>query len=534
VPTAAAVTPGPEVPGSKTGFRFLSMSSEEEVVMKRIMVLLLALMCAASFAFAGGKTEGAGGGGGKEAVLTMANAQDLNNYNPFTQQYLAFEVLKYNCYETLLFYDAAGKLQPSLATAVDKVDDVTFRVRLRPNVKFHNGQPLLASDVKFTFNYILTQDKAAFYKPFISMVKSIDVDNDTTLTLHLSAPNPDMLGALTRISIVKEGTEDSLEAHPIGTGPFKFVEWQPNEKTELVKFAEYWDKGKPLIDRFIIRPLTDPKILVTNLESGTVQLAKDLPLEEYQTLKADPKLTLFTTPKSGTGIILEIGQKNNPALQNTKVLQALWYAMDRDKINSSCFQGLGNVIDGAYPSVTKYWKAGPKIPFDVAKAKQLLAEAGYPNGFTFKFDLLNGFPFCQTFAQIWQAGLAQAGVTLQIQNLEASIWIDHYLKRSMDIILNFGGMPSLDPSAFDNTITTPLVSAAFPDPSKILDLITKGKSQLDSAQRQKVYEDLQNIIMSQYPYYIPMEMPILWGWVKDLKGVEINPFQHILLKNAHF
>ncbi len=503
--------------------------------MRRAVLTLIVLACAASFLFATGKGEqGPAAAGGKEVVLTMANAQDINNYNVFTQQYIAFEVLKYNCYETLLVYDAAGKLQPCLATSVDKLDDLTYRIHLRPNVKFHNGQPFLASDVKFTFNYILTEEKAAYFKPFINMIKSIDVDNDTTVTLHLSAPNPDMLGALTLIGMVKEGTQDQLDSQPIGTGPIKFVSWQPNEKTELVKNPDYWDKGKPLIDRFIIRPLTDPKIQVTNLQAGTVQFVKDLPLEEYQTLKADPKLTLFTTSASNTVIVLEIGQKNNPALQNPKALQALWYAMDRDKINASCFQGLGHVIDGAYPSIVKYFTSGPKITYNIAKAKQLLADAGYPNGFTFKLDVLVGYPFAEKFAQIWQAGLAEAGVTMQIQNLEASVWIDHYLKRSMDIILNWYSMPGLDPSTFDNTITTPLASAAFPDAPKLLGLMNAAKTQADGPQRAKAYQQVQDLVMSEYPYYIPMEMPVLFGWVKNLKGLEINSFQHILLKNAHF
>lgn len=470
----------------------------------------------------------------KETVLIMANAQDIDNYNAFTQQYIAFEVFKYNCYETLLVYDENENIQPSLATSVDEIDDTTYQVNIRPNVKFHNGEILTAEDVKFTFNYILTQEEAAFYRPFIEMVDSMEVVDDNTLVLHLSSPNPDLLGALTLIPIVKEGTEAQLESHPIGTGPFKFVEWQPNEKTELVRFEDYWDEGKPKIDKLIVRPLTDPKIQVTNLESKTVHLVKDLPLEEYEALKENKELTLYTTERSNTVVVLEIGQVNNDALQNPKCLEAMWYAMDREKINKECFKGLGNIINGAYPSGTKYFEPGKEITYDIDKAKQLLAEAGYENGFEFTLDVLVGFPFAEKLAQIWQAGLAQAGITCNIAKLEASEWIDHYLARSYDVILNWYSMPGLDPSQFDNTITTPLVKAAFPDPDKILGLIDEGKTQVDSPAREEVYKELQSIIMSEYPYYIPIEMPVLFGWVKELKGVEINSFQHIHLKDAYF
>jgi len=506
--------------------------------MKRLLwVLALSLLCA-SVLFAGGAGEAeeqeSASAEKAESVLIMANAQDINNYNAFTQQYIAFEVIKYNCYESLLIYDAEGKLQPSLATSVDKIDDVTYQINLRPNVKFHNGEILNGEDVVFTFNYILTQEEAAYYKPFISMIDSMEIVDDLTVKLNLSAPNPDLLGSLTLICIVKKGTEGRLESTPIGTGPFKFVEWQPNEKTEFVRFEEYWDAGKPKVDRFVIRPLTDPKIQVTNLEAKTVNFVKDLALEEYQTLKANPDLELFTTDTSNTVVVLEIGQNNHEALSNPKALEALWYCMDRNKINSSCFEGLGNIVNGAYPSGAKYFKAAKSIGFDVAKAKQLLAEAGYPDGFEFTLDVLVGYPWAEKLAQIWQAGLAQAGVDLKIAKLEASIWIEHYLARSYDVILNWYSMPGLDPSTFDNTITSPLVAAAFPEPEAVLALVDAGKTQTDSPARAKVYSQLQSLVMSRYPYYLPIEMPVLFGWAKNLKGVEINSFQHIHLKDAYF
>lgn len=503
--------------------------------MKRVTLLVIVLMLSLTVtAAAGGRAEAPEPERFDKNTLVMANPQDINNFNAFTQQYIAFEVIKYNCYETLLVFDEDGDLQPSLAASVDVLDDMTYQINLRQGVKFHNGEYLKASDVKFTLEYILNKEEAAYYRPFISMVEEIEVVDDYTAVLHLRTPNPDMLGALTLIAIVKEGTEDKIESHPIGTGPFEFVEWQPNERIEFKKFADYWDEGKPYFDSFIIRPLTDPSIQVANLESQTVQLVKDLPLEEYDRLSTNPNVELFTTDSSNTVVVLEIGQKNNPALQNPKVLEAMWYAMDRERINRSAFNGLANIIDGAYPSSAKFFSPGKEITFDLDKSRQLLAEAGYANGFSFNLDVLVGFPWIAKVAQIWQAGLSQVGITANIRQMEASQWIDVYLSRSMDIIINFYNMPGLDPSQFDNTITVPLISAAFPNPGELLDLMEEGRSQIDSPEREAVYVQIQEKLMTYYPYYIPMEMPVLFGWAKGLKDIEINSFQHIQLKNAYF
>ncbi|MCL5073753.1 MAG: ABC transporter substrate-binding protein [Actinobacteria bacterium] len=413
----------------------------------------------------------------KSTVLTMASPQDIDNYNPFTQQYIAFNIFKYNLYETLLIYDEKGDIQPSLATSIDKVDDLTYKVNVRPNVKFHNGDILKASDVKFTFNYILTNEEAAFFKPSLSKIQSMDATDDNTLVIKLSAVDPDFLGAMTNIPIVKEGTVDQLSANPIGTGPFKFKEWQPNEKTDLVKFDGYWDAGKPKLDEVIVRPITDPKIQVANLESKTVQLVKSVPLEEYDALKANQDLVLYPLENTTGVVVLEIGQKNNPALKNPKVLEAMWYAMDREKINNACFNGLAKIINGPYDTGRKYFDAGTKkeITYDPAKAKALLEEAGYKDGFTFSIDVLPGFSWPEKFAEIWQANLKDVGITCKINVLEASLWIKDYLARSYDMILNFGGLPGKDPSGFHNTITVPLVTAAFPNPKEMLSLIEKGQ-----------------------------------------------------------
>jgi peptide/nickel transport system substrate-binding protein len=506
--------------------------------MKRMLFFILVLMVlGAPLVFSGGEMESAQPAetvSFDKNTLVMANPQDINNFNAFTQQYIAFEVIKYNCYEPLFIFNGEGDLEPALATSIEVIDDLTYQIILREGVEFHNGEMFKASDVKFTMDYIQNNVEAAYYRPFISMVEDVEIVDDYTVMLHLSAPNPDMIGSLTLIAIVKEGTEDLLDSMPIGTGPYKFVEWQPNEKTEFVKFENYWDEGKPYIDKFILRPLTDPKIQVANLESLTVQFVKDLPLEEFDALNENSDIELFTTESSNTVVVLEIGQANNPALQNPKALEAMWYAMDRERINKSCFNGLGNIVDGAYPSSAKYFNESKEISYDIDMAKQLLVEAGYADGFEFDLHVLVGFPWIEKLAQIWQAGLAQAGITVNIKKVEASQWIDTYLSRSMDVIINFYSMPGLDPSQFDNTITVPLTQAAFPKVNELLPMIEAGRSQIDSPQREALYMDIQNYIMREYPYYIPIEMPVLFGMAKELEGVEINSFQHIHLKDAKY
>jgi peptide/nickel transport system substrate-binding protein len=513
---------------------------------KKIVALLLALtMVVTLFAGCGGSSKtssspdttsspsSSSDSKTKEKTLVYGLEGDIDNFDPFSNQTLRFiKTLGYNCYESLFHIDEDMNYEMDLAESYEKVDDLNYVFKLRKGVKFHNGKTMTAEDVKFSFEHAMDPNVASWLGTYFTQIKSIDIVDENTIKINLSQVTPAFIDGVCMLKIINKGTENSLKQKAIGTGPFKFVSWAPNDNVTLEKFSDYWDASKVKIDKLVIKPIPDQTVAMTNLDAGSLNLYENLTIANVIAAESKKNIQILTSKSSNSTALFEVGRHNVPAFDDPKVMAALCYALDKETINKEVYNNMAKVIWSPFPSGAKYYVDLEGNPYDLEKAKALLKETKFADGFEFKLTVVTGDTMGEQIATIWQAALAQIGVTLKINIVDASVWLDEYLGRTYDMIHNQYPMAGTDPSTYCNQILSqlyPYQAANIPD---FENLINKGKNESDDSKRAEIYKKIQELVVEYKPVISIVEAPLIYGATANLKGVQINPVGHTFLKNA--
>jgi len=339
-----------------------------------------------------------------EKVLRMALPEgDANNLDPQQYQTLAELQILGSVFEGLVAYDQKT-LQPvpSLAEKWDvSADGLKYTFHLRQGVKFHNGRVMTADDVKYSFDRLSDPKVATTYATSLILgsvagyadasagkaqgVSGVKVVDPQTVEINLTAPNSALLPALTLIPasvIPKEAVEDTSKKfteNPVGTGPFKVTEWKRQEQVTLAANPDYWG-GKPKIDKVIQRVITEKSSQMVEFAAGNLDFVI-VPPSDVARIKGDASLKDRVQDQSILSIFWLPINLNQPPLDNVKVRQALNYAVDREALVKSVLQGQAVVANGPIPpGLSAYDPNYKPYTYDIDKAKQLLTEAGFPNG----------------------------------------------------------------------------------------------------------------------------------------------------------
>ena len=328
-------------------------------------------------------------------------------------------------YDYLIRYTPDGALVPCLATSwASSGNSWTFR--LRRNVQFQDGTTFDASAVKAHFDRLLGAEKALLAYEWTPYVASIDVPDPYTIRFTTKNPDPLFPARLPDASIespaaFKKYGKD-LARHPVGTGPFNFSEWVPSEHITLVRNDTYWG-DKAYLDRVVVRPIADPSARVIALQAGDVQLAIQIAPEQLATVQSDPRLALQV---KDTLRYLFVGMNVlKKPFNDVRVRQALSYAIDKNAIVKNLYGSLAEVLPGPVPRGAAGYSPVAGFRYDPRMAKQLLAEAGYPNGFTATMTGPQG-RYLKDFEleQAVQQQLAAIGVTLRLQVVEWARYLE--------------------------------------------------------------------------------------------------------------
>jgi peptide/nickel transport system substrate-binding protein len=351
-----------------------------------------------------------------------------------------------NVYENLLYWDDKTlDVYPGLAQSYDVSPDGTaYTFKLRQGVKFHDGTEMDADAVKFSYSRVLDPDDE-FYKlgqPFPLMdfwygaidPKQTIVQDKYTVTLKLKQPFSPLEGYLawpaasivSPTAVKKSGA--AFRENPVGTGPFKFVSWDHNQKVTFNRFDDYWG-DKASLDTIVFRPLVEEQTRYTELIAGNIDLAYDLPPDNVAQVKADPRVQYIETPL-GHVWFLVLNTTGGPT-KDVRVRQALAYAIDKQAIINDILKGTGVPATGPVPSVIDYAykKDVQTYDYDPDKARQMLSDAGYPTGFTTKFWVTqsgSGMQSPQAMGEAIQAMFAQVGVQASIEVNEWGAYLDKY------------------------------------------------------------------------------------------------------------
>jgi peptide/nickel transport system substrate-binding protein len=323
-------------------------------------------------------------GPGDEDKLVLALERDQNNMDPFLHFQRVGILMNINMYDSLLHKTPTLQYEPSQATEWREIDDTTWEFKLRKGVKFHSGDLFSAEDVKFTFERVLNPETKSPQIGNVRAVKAVKVIDEHTVHLMTDKPFPLLLERMVFFPMLPKtyfetvGAQTFAEQAPSGTGPYKFVEWKRDQYLRLERFEGHW-RGPAPIKTFIIRVIPETATQVAELKTGGVDIVRSLPPDLMPDLKANPNTYVSTAPILRTHYVsLDM---RHPPFDKKEARQAANFAIDRQAIIEKLMGGLGKSVPTVInPMAFGYDPTTEPYGYDPKKAKDLLKQAGYPNG----------------------------------------------------------------------------------------------------------------------------------------------------------
>lgn len=486
--------------------------------MRKIIPIFMIIFLSLSFGIVSAQDEG--------NILIMARAADTTGLDPHTQTAFASFRLLELIYEPLVNLDENLGVIPALAESWTFADDgLSLTLNLRQGVTFHNGAEFTAEDVVATFNRILDEATAAAARANYLTIASIDTPDDYTVVFNLSEPDVPLLAALATVNaaIVDSADIESGDVATVanGTGPFVLDNWTPEEVTNLSANANWWGEG-PNIDGMEIRIIPDETSILAALRAGTIDFAILNDPLVATLLVDDPEIILNRVPAIAYHV-LQLRAAVEP-LDQLAVRQAISCAIDRQEVLDTASLGEGNVTGpltmAAFALPTDELFCYEK---DLERARELMAEAGMEEGFTLNVIAANAEPpTALSEAQNIQAQLAEINITVEIESLELSVYVDRWLAGDFDaaIALN-GGRP--DPYTMYARYwqsTGNLNNVAGYSDATLDDLMARGRAETDPEARYEIFAEFQRYLAEQAPwvwlyvgYEYTAQQPYVTGFV---------------------
>ena len=336
--------------------------------------------------------------------ITIAQGVEPPGLDPTTATSAAIPRVVYsNVLEGLVKIDRNGKIAPALARDLrTSKDGKEYTFILKKGVKFHDGKPFDAEDVKFTFDRLMDPKTGTAHPEYYKDIDSVNVVDSHTVKIKLKNVNSMFLFNLARPDsiMVNKQAVDKIKSAPIGTGPFKFVEWVPGDHITLTKFEDYHRKGIPYLNKVTFKFIGDPSAQIASLKAGDIDvIAYDVSPENALLLEKDPKFKVlngYTTTK----VVLSTNNSRKP-FTDVRVRRAMAHAIDRSALIKGAMSGYGVPIGSHMdPGNPYYIDLTSVYPYDPQKAKQLLTDAGYPNGFEAVIKLPERFVYARRSGEI--------------------------------------------------------------------------------------------------------------------------------------
>jgi peptide/nickel transport system substrate-binding protein len=402
-------------------------------------------------------------------------------------------------FDALLEYSYDGKMTVvgNLAESWEWVDPQTFKFTLRKGVKFHNGKELTTADVKYTFDRIKDPKTGSRIAAYLDAVKEVEVVDDSTGIIHLSYPfAPLETYVLEKVYIVPEGAGDTLRTAPVGTGAFKFKEWVSGEKVVLVKNTDYWKPGKPMLDELVFQFFPQYQTALNSFRAGNTDIILWLNNADADPLKKEAGVRIEEMGLYGN-FYIGFNMTQEP-FNNQKVREAIKYGVDKALVLDRAQMGYGSTVDINESPDSPFYVPDFNYKRDVEKAKQLLAEAGYPNGFS--ADLI--IPLTPTEGPIGEAAafsLSEIGLNITPVKLKVPEYIDQVFTRKdyPFMVCGYAGVP--DPDFFDYTYLHSKGSTNvfhYNNP-QVDDLLTKARSDPNMENRKQLYKQVFDLAYNQ-------------------------------------
>jgi peptide/nickel transport system substrate-binding protein len=464
-------------------------------------------------------------------TLNAAFQNEWAGLDPHTvSSYSSYQILN-NVVEGLTFYDDDLNLVPWLAESWEQSEDgLTWTFHLRQGVMFSNGREMTAEDVKWSFDRLIDPATGAGNAARVGPPETqIEVIDDYTVAITHPEPFgifPQSLGFDKSTGIVAQESleDDGSIAVPIGTGPFQISEVEGTTRLVLERNPNYWQEGLPYLDQVVIEPIPDDTVRETALRGGEVDWVLAIAPQNFDALQEDPDIVVATAPQLSYDYI-GINLTREP-FSDVRVRQAIAYALDREQLCEAGYFGLCETIQGPVGSGSPWDFNYEPYDRDVEKAQQLLADAGYADGF--EMELLPTVQYGETVraAQVLQQQLAEIGITATINAPEWSEWLElegnfmydaylcnwnalidadqyYYLQHHTGLVFNFTGYSNPD---FDQ-------------------LVEEGRAISDFDARYPIYEEADKILVDDAPYVYMYNKQEIRAYAPYVHGFVVRPDQ---------
>jgi peptide/nickel transport system substrate-binding protein len=412
-------------------------------------------------------------------------------------------------YDQVIRVDAAGTaLEAGLAEKWDVSDDnLTYTFHLR-DTNFHDGTPCTSADVEFCLKRVTAPDVSGWASLYAA-VDTIKATDPKTVVITLKQPwapfeaDLALYGASIFPKAAFDAQQDQLWEHPIGTGPFMFDSWDKGAQIVLKKNPSYWDEGKPYLDEVDFEVLTDSNARVLQLQGGDLDIATQVPFNQIDPLSANPDFVLV--PDAVARIDYIAINLKRPPLDDKNLRQAINYAVDKDSIIQNVLFGAGKPATSYLPLMPGNDPNSPGYPFDLDKAKQLVADSAGKDGFKAELLVQTGDAVGSQVAQLVAASLAQIGGTITITQLEPGTQTERVTKtQDFDLSLGYYTTDIIDP---DELTAFAVASNGGYDAvwtgyknDEADKLIAQAETELDPAKRQEMYNKIQAIHLDDAPF----------------------------------
>jgi len=438
--------------------------------------------------------------------------------------------LEYNyalcVFSRLTQQDTKLQVLPDLATSWESTPDLkSWTFHLRPGVKWHDGEPFMADDVVFSYKRLQDKEVGSVLRANLEMVSSIEALDPQTIRFNLSIPYADLpaVAAGYQAMIVSEAAMDTLTTKPVGTGPFKFVEYRPGDQMTLEKNPDYFLPGIPKIDRAILRIIPEATTAVAGLDSGSLDIVYDLPPEQADRLKRSTVATVMEVPTgSWQGIIMHNQMK---PFDDPRVRRAMIKLVDKAAVTDIATFGHGTPTVTPLPPTHPFFRKDIGLGPGIAGAKKLLAEAGLGAGFPIEMYIPSADPAMERLATAFRDAAKQAGIIVSLRiapqekfyaEMEGKVPlnVDNFIGRTTPDLMLYPWYHSS--GSWNNT----LWHYSNPEVDKLLEA---ARITTDMAEQSKLYGRFQEIIADDGPGCVVYVKNFSCGVSKKVSGFSPSP-----------
>lgn len=489
-------------------------------------------------------------------ILRIGFLREIEGLNPMTVwSYQAYEVMNLN-YNKLVSWDENMDPVPDLARDWDVSDDgLSWTFHLEEGVKWQDGEPFTAEDVKFTFEYI-RDNEMGYLIDYVADMKDIEAADEHTVVISFDDPVAWMPNILVPILPKhlwedidpEEADSDYENAEPVGTGPFQVVEHVTGEYTRMAANKDYF-KGAPKIDEVIFQTFANADLMVEALKRGDIDVITNCPGAQFKALQEEAPANIVLhdamTP-SFNEVAINVwddpASKGNPLLRDQRIRAAMEHAIDRDKIIEMAYFGYGERGTTLCPPIYDFWhlKLGPEEfrSFDLEKSKQILEEAGYKAGadgirvssegkpLSFNVYVRGESPDGQKAAKLMKEWFKEAGIDLKVETIDEGMLTDKIMEGDFDLFL-WGWFVDVDPSSILKIMTSDEIQSwndSFYSNPEYDEIEGREQYVMDPHERQQLIFELQRIVYRDAPYIIISYDPELQAYRTDrFKGWIQNP-----------